>query len=438
MKRIYTDSDLKIRLGDIKGIGEKFTIRFYTTNKTIYIERSEQDIISDSQFGNVLKLNWQELALIGEGVLNYTVMNNVTDSDYSDGEYNLTISGTTEYYIDSNVIIDDDDPETSIFEVIAEMSNEMHTKDNELESRLDGCESDYLNLSQSLAYEATARQTGDSMLWDSMNSTQSNLNQLTSRVQGCEDDYLNLSQSLAYESQSRQTGDSMLWDSVNSTQTNLNQLSEAFEYERQQRKLADEEIQSQIQQKANANNVYTKAEVDAAIADIDVDLTGFATETWVQNQGYLTQHQDISGKANISDLATVATSGSYDDLSNKPTIPTVPTKVSAFTNDAEYITMVDALMTTMYHGTNDTTYRLTSNVYHVWGQVASLTLTLDERQYYPNKLAEFMFEFKSGSTATTLTLPNTIKWPITPVIESNKKYQVSIVNDIGLIVGVSL
>lgn len=35
----------------------------------------------------------------------------------------------------------------------------------------------------------------------------------------------------------------------------------------------------------------------------------------------ITQHQDISGKANSADLATVATSGSYDDLTNKPTIP---------------------------------------------------------------------------------------------------------------------
>ena len=32
----------------------------------------------------------------------------------------------------------------------------------------------------------------------------------------------------------------------------------------------------------------------------------------------LKSHQDISGKANSSDLATVATSGSYNDLSNKP------------------------------------------------------------------------------------------------------------------------
>lgn len=39
---------------------------------------------------------------------------------------------------------------------------------------------------------------------------------------------------------------------------------------------------------------------------------------------YLTQHQDISMKANSADLAAVATSGSYEDLSNKPTIPEVP------------------------------------------------------------------------------------------------------------------
>ena len=46
-------------------------------------------------------------------------------------------------------------------------------------------------------------------------------------------------------------------------------------------------------------------------------------------------YADLTGKPN---LATVATSGDYDDLSNKPTIPTVPTNVSAFTNDAGYIT----------------------------------------------------------------------------------------------------
>lgn len=53
---------------------------------------------------------------------------------------------------------------------------------------------------------------------------------------------------------------------------------------------------------------------------------------------YLTQHQDISGKANSADLAAVAMSGNYTDLSNTPTIPTIPTNISAFTNDAGYLT----------------------------------------------------------------------------------------------------
>lgn len=34
----------------------------------------------------------------------------------------------------------------------------------------------------------------------------------------------------------------------------------------------------------------------------------------------------------------MATSGSYTDLANKPSIPTVPKKVSTFTNDADYAT----------------------------------------------------------------------------------------------------
>lgn len=61
------------------------------------------------------------------------------------------------------------------------------------------------------------------------------------------------------------------------------------------------------------------------------DLTNYvqksSTSGLLKNDGtidtstYLTSHQDISGKANSADLATVATSGSYTDLSNKPTIP---------------------------------------------------------------------------------------------------------------------
>ena len=61
-------------------------------------------------------------------------------------------------------------------------------------------------------------------------------------------------------------------------------------------------------------------------------LEGYATEDWVEDQGYLTEHQSLAGYATQSwvqqrgyaedaDLATVAKSGSYNDLTDKPTIP---------------------------------------------------------------------------------------------------------------------
>lgn len=47
---------------------------------------------------------------------------------------------------------------------------------------------------------------------------------------------------------------------------------------------------------------------------------------------------EVNKKANTEDLATVATSGNYNDLSNKPTIPT---KTSDLTNDSNFVESTD-------------------------------------------------------------------------------------------------
>lgn len=52
-------------------------------------------------------------------------------------------------------------------------------------------------------------------------------------------------------------------------------------------------------------------------------------------------------------------SGNYNDLSNKPTIPTVPTNVSAFTNDANYISENDVI--SVYSGTSTPSSSLGQN-----------------------------------------------------------------------------
>ena len=79
---------------------------------------------------------------------------------------------------------------------------------------------------------------------------------------------------------------------------------------------------------------------------------------------------------------------------------------------------------------------LTPNVYHKWGEVASLTISTLGALTDATKMAEYMIEFQSGSTPTVLSLPDGITWlngenPASN-ISANKKYQISIVNNLGV------
>lgn len=78
------------------------------------------------------------------------------------------------------------------------------------------------------------------------------------------------------------------------------------------------------------DEIYMTPSAGSGVSDVEVDGTSVVSGGVAQI--------DLTGKADTADLATVATSGSYTDLSDKPTIPTVPSNVSAFNNDAGYIT----------------------------------------------------------------------------------------------------
>ena len=69
-----------------------------------------------------------------------------------------------------------------------------------------------------------------------------------------------------------------------------------------------------------------------------IDVSTFITEN--DASVFLTA-EDVSTFVDEADLAQVAFSGDYNDLENKPTIPEVPTNVSAFTNDAGYLVSND-------------------------------------------------------------------------------------------------
>lgn len=111
----------------------------------------------------------------------------------------------------------------------------------------------------------------------------------------------------------------------------------------------------------------------------------------------------------------------YNDLKNKPKINGV--EVSGNKTSADY--KISAETTQVDHGTSDTTFTLPPNQYHTWGEVASLTITLGAGT--SGQTNGYWFSFDSGDTATTLSLPETVKTDI--VVESNMHYECSIVGN---------
>lgn len=85
---------------------------------------------------------------------------------------------------------------------------------------------------------------------------------------------------------------------------------------------------------ADKQEIAGMVEVPGGVGAAIDDTTPSATTTYSSqkiedelsalNEANATQNTEIAKKANDADLAAVAKSGSYNDLTNKPTIPTVP------------------------------------------------------------------------------------------------------------------
>lgn len=82
----------------------------------------------------------------------------------------------------------------------------------------------------------------------------------------------------------------------------------------------------------------------------------------------------------------------------------------------------------------ETELAIEPGVLHRWGEVTSLTVDFaGQREGYAG---EYCMEFTSGAEPTVLSLPASVKFPEDLEIEANMRYQVSVVNNVGLIVGV--
>ena len=93
---------------------------------------------------------------------------------------------------------------------------------------------------------------------------------------------------------------------------------------------------------ADKGNYYTKSEVDTSLetkankTEIP-NLNGYATEQWVEGKGYLTEHQDISGKLDKTEAAsTYQPKGNYATKDEIPSLEGYATE--EWVNSKGYLT----------------------------------------------------------------------------------------------------
>ena len=94
MKRVTQGGDISFNVADVRGLGDNYAFRFYTTDSCKYIVKVDGDAVDD-----IIRLEWDELKTLGDGVLCYYADNLEPDEEYSDATFNRTFGGTTQWYI---------------------------------------------------------------------------------------------------------------------------------------------------------------------------------------------------------------------------------------------------------------------------------------------------------------------------------------------------
>lgn len=245
----------------------------------------------------------------------------------------------------------------------------------------------------------------------------------------------------------------------------------------------DDTVTSLINSKANATdlqtvsskvaantksigNVYTKSEIKSrfaqgisAIYDSNGNIVK-ASDSSILSGGMLASDASIT-TAFVSNNVTQIQGGCFSGCTNLKTvyIDNIQGKVAVhsgaipgtatviYTDEFNPVTANAKAIAQMYSKKADkgensikvveetnTTVTILPNKYYKFGEVTELNISLGNAADN-TILNEYMFEFLSGATATTLILPDTVKWLETPTIEANKLYQCSIVNNIGVLLG---
>ena len=383
MKRIY-NSDIRFNITGLN-LPESYDFTFYTVDENVNIKKDETDAYEES--GNTyIALDWSVLQLLGEGSMSYKLTKHIPDPEFPDRTYDSEITRITNYYIVSDVQPIPSGESASTLEIIINL--------------IDGYEE---NMEQMLALEAYDRTQADQQL-------QTEVSGLTGRVEALEGqdfsgfatkvelesgvtdakayaaerDTIVLAAAKDYADSKTESMATKTWVEEQGYLTQHQDLTGYLtrsDYNIDKNHMASKDwtqqyleaegyatkdyVEQAIEGGVDLSNyyqkseTYSKTEVDEKISEISTDTyatkaevneTSAATINAIEEKGYITGYTETDPVFEASAAANITSenintwnnksdfSGSYNDLTDKPTIPTVPTDVSAFNNDAGYLT----------------------------------------------------------------------------------------------------
>lgn len=178
----------------------------------------------------------------------------------------------------------------------------------------------------------------------------------------------------------------------------------------------DKYYQKQLSELATKDELAQKQDI---ISDIDTIRNNAAnykgTVTGVKING-----SSKTPSSGIVDIGNVATSVKIDGVSKTPSNGVVDV---GYVNK-QLITSTSSTMT------------LSPNIYYrnTSTSLSTLTITLGSIAN-SNIINEYFVEFTTSSSGTTISLPSTIKWANgeAPTFEASTTYQISIVNNLGVV-----
>lgn len=248
MKRITTNGDIQFPIESVrklKGI-EEYTIKFFTTSKTVNVRKTNNDVID-----GIIPLEWPELSTLGTGVLNYLVEIPNPDPNYSDDIYNNSFTGTTIYYIISNIIIPDEDEVQDLMQLVSEIRTDLNAE--------------------------ITRSTGEDQEHDTKLADVYTKEEIRERLSGKADKNGNINESFNV------LGLNLRREGANTTLYNYNvdnnefvsfydQTGGSLTYKFTPNQGDNIATEKQLAGKANISDVYTKTDVDSLVGGIEYEL----------------------------------------------------------------------------------------------------------------------------------------------------------------------